>query len=51
MDVDEFVEQLKQRDVLMLPEGPGLMRAVPNLMVDAEMIQTTLGHIREIVAG
>ena len=49
MAPSELVKRLNERDVQVLSAGPGISRAVPNLMVDAEMIQTALGHIREIV--
>ena len=51
MATNELVERLNEREVLMLSAGPGVIRAVPNLMVDADMIQIVLGHIKEILEG
>ena len=51
LDPSALVKRLNERDVLLLSAGPGILRAVPNLMVDAKMIQTVLGHIKEIVEG
>lgn len=51
MATNELVERLNEREVLMLSVGPGVIRAVPNLMVDADMTQIVLGHIKEILEG
>ncbi|HIL88573.1 MAG TPA: low-specificity L-threonine aldolase [Deltaproteobacteria bacterium] len=51
MATNELVERLNEREVLMLSAGPGVIRAVPNLMVDADMTQIVLGHIKEILEG
>lgn len=50
MAVQDFCNQLKQRNILMLPVSKQKVRAVTNLMVNGNDISTTVDAIGDIIA-
>ena len=49
MTADQFVEKLRARDILVLPVSRDTIRAVTNLMVSREDIESALESIGEVL--
>jgi threonine aldolase len=48
LTVDQVLEKMKAKDILMVPFGRTLVRAVTNLNVSLENIETTIQVIHEL---